>query len=315
MKFLLPVLLLLLIGSACGPASAQVPAAEPLRGHVVLRGKRLPLPPGDWIRLAHGYGRVEGDWPGAYGAIESVLLASVRDNQVQALALLQTNVLPVEAGWGVPAGCETAAFVTATRVSARNIACAYAEVQDLASPGLRRLPVWQAGLEESQRRGLTIPRRLAFAVARVGDRQDVLEARYAFTPGTFGLTGAAQAVAPDSSLAGWTRQMESRLEAALLAPGAAVPALPPPGQAAAATAEAGEIPVWQLSLYKLATNRIMQTAISFGIGLVLTADAYASTSLALWQSVTHSLVYYGNELIWEWPTPPTRMEFVAEVRP
>lgn len=296
------------------PAWAQTPLPLPVRDVHVLRGKRVPLPPGEWTVLAQGFGRVEGDWPGAYGAIEAVLLAQVRDKRVEGLALLQSNVRGVDAGWGVPAACESAVYVTAIRTSARNIACAYAEMLPTDSPALSRLPAWREGMAEAKRRGLSLPEGLAFAVARAGDRQDVVEARYAFAPSAFGLGAASVEIPAESGLAGWTRDLEARLESALLNPGAPVPALPAPSATSAAEAQSGEMPAWKLGLYKLATNRITQTAISFGIGMALTANAYTSTSLALLQSITHSMVYYGNEVIWEWPTPPRKMEFVAERR-
>ena len=309
------------------PASAQPVVTQPgvaqpavtgaiggpsVRDHIVLRGKRFPLPPGEWTRLSQGFGRVRGEWPGAYGAIEAVLLAQITDRRIEALALLQTNALPIEGGWGVPEACASAVFTTGTRTSARNIACAFAETLPAGSPALATLPAWRAGMEEAARRGMTMPATLAFAVARVGDRRDVLEARYAFDPARFGAAGAA--IPADGFQARWTKLMEERLEAALLTPGAPVPALPALTPEAA-TGTSDEMPVWQLSLYKLATNRIMQTAISFGIGMILTADAVTSSSLAAWQSITHSAVYYGNELAWEWPRQPARMEFVAEGKP
>ena len=294
------------------PAPVAPVSAQPVRDHIVLNGKRLPLPPGEWTRLSQGFGRVQGEWPGAYGTIEAVLLAQIKDSRIEGLAVLQTNALPVEGGWGIPEACVSAPFTTGARTSARNIACAFAETLPAASPALATLPAWRAGIEEAARRGLTLPATLAFAVARVGDRRDVLEARYGFDPARFGAVGAA--IPADGFQARWTKLMEGRLEAALLTPGAPVPALPALTPEAA-TETSDEIPVWQLSLYKLATNRIMQTAISFGIGMILTADAATSTTLAAWQSITHSAVYYGNELAWEWPRQPARMEFIAEVRP
>lgn len=294
------------------PAVTGAIEGQSVRDHIVLRGKRLPLPPGEWTRLSQGFGRVQGEWPGAYGTIEAVLLAQITDRRIEALALLQTNALPVEGGWGIPEACASAIFTTGTRTSARNIACAFAETLPVGCPALTSLPAWNAGMAEAARRGLTLPATLAFAVARVGDRRDVLEARYGFDPARFGAVGAA--IPADGFQARWTKLMEGRLEAALLTPGAPVPALPALTPEAA-TGTSDEMPVWQLSLYKLATNRMMQTAISFGIGMILTADAATSTTLAAWQSITHSAVYYGNELAWEWPRQPARMEFVAEVRP
>lgn len=286
-----------------------------MRDSITLLNKPFPLPPGQWIPLASGYGRVEGLSPGAYGAIASVLLVQVRDHTVVALALLQTNVSAVENGWGVPKACSSAAFASTGRMSARNVTCSFADVVLLNSPELQRLPVWQEGIAEARRRGLTIPNVIAVAGARVGDRQDVLDARYAFDPNAFGLTSKLPvAVTAESALAFWTRDMEQRLEAALVNTGLPVKPLPAPSLAIA-DPQTDEMPLWKLSLYKLGTNRVLQTAISFGIGLMITANVATSTSLAVLQSLTHSLVYYGNELIWEWPTSPPEMDFVAENRP
>lgn len=303
-----------LLTLACLPVTAD--AQEAVRDSVVIAGKRVPLPPGEWVRLAEGSGSVEGDQPGAYGAIRAVMLAQLRNGQVDGLALLSTNELPVDGGWGVPEACEAAGYVTAVRISARNLACGFADLLPANAAALTALPAWQAGLAEATKRGLSPPAALAVAGARVADRRDVIEARYAFPPARFGMSGTPSQVAAGSPLAEWTRVTEARLEAAFVTPSPAMPPLPPASPAGpAAAAASGEIPAWQLGLYKLATNRILQTAISFGIGMVLTADAYASSTLALWQSATHSVVYYGNELAWEWPRTAARMDFVAEARP
>ena len=116
------------------PAATGAIGGPSVRDHIVLRGKRFPLPPGEWTRLSQGFGRVRGEWPGAYGAIEAVLLAQITDRRIEALALLQTNALPIEGGWGVPEACASAVFTTGTRTSARNIACAFAETLPAGSP-------------------------------------------------------------------------------------------------------------------------------------------------------------------------------------
>ena len=92
------------------PAPVAPISAQPVRDHIVLNGKRLPLPPGEWTRLSQGFGRVQGAWPGAYGTIEAVLLAEIKDLRIESLVLLQTNALPVEGGWGIPEACASAPF-------------------------------------------------------------------------------------------------------------------------------------------------------------------------------------------------------------
>jgi hypothetical protein len=283
-----------------------------LQDRLQLAGRAVPLPPGEWIVLGRGFGRVEGPSPGPYGALLGVMLAHRQDSRIDAVVLAATNALPVEQGWGPAPECGAAemAFASEIKQQARNLSCAFVPPSGLAPAALGGLPAWQSGAAEAERRGWPLPESLLVAGMRASDRHDVIEVRYGFAPGS--LRGD-----PLAALAPWTEAAERRLAAGMLAlPGPAGPLPWPAPRPDAATVPAEELSVWRISLYKMLTNRVVQSSITYGLGLLITGDLYASAVMTFWQGVTHSLVYLGNELFWEWPSPPPALAFVAaEGRP
>jgi len=305
------------VRAEAGPAVGEV-----AQGAVSLHGRAVPLPPGEWTVVGRGYGRIAGESPGAYGTILGMVLAQAPAGLVEGLVLVATNALPVQEGWGPPAECGNAALLYATdiRVQNRSLSCGHARVMPAPGLALGQAPAWPAARAEMERRGWRLPSEIILAGVRVGDRRDVLDVRYGFkTPGPLAPDGR-DAVADDvrnkllhTLMQAWTDGTRGRVEAALTLSSAEIKPLDPPWNTAPEPGPGSkEMSVWELSLYKLTTNRIMQTGISFGIGMLLTASPYTSGVLALWQSITHAAVYYGNELAWEWPRTPGTMDFVAQ---
>lgn len=300
---------LLLAGLARSAGAAPPPAVGAvLQDRLVLLGRVVPLPPGDWIVLGHGYGRVEGPSPGPYGALLGVMLAHRQGERIDAMVLAAANLLPVEGGWGPPPQCGDGAmaFASAIKIQARNLSCAFVAAEEPAA-ALDRLPAWQAGAAEAARRGWALPARPLVAGMRAGDRHDVVDVRYVFAPGALADGDRLAALAP------WSEAVQRRLEAGLQAP-------PPPGDPlpwpVVLPAVADEPSIWRLSFYKTVTNRVLQSSLTYATGFLVTGDPYTSAALTFWQAATHTAIYFGNELFWEWPTKPPALAFVAaEGRP
>jgi len=80
--------------------------------------------------------------------------------------------------------------------------------------------------------------------------------------------------------------------------------LPSPKPGAAPAEE--NISAARLATYKLITYRIASSALGITAMLVLTGDPYIAVTYAFWQGITHSAVYFANEMAWEWPAPCRR---------
>jgi uncharacterized membrane protein len=283
-----------------------------VRDHLRLLGHEVPLPPGEWVVLGHGFGRVEGPSPGPYGALVGVMAAHRAGERIDAVVLATTNALPVEAGWGPPPQCGAAgmAFASEIKQQARNLSCAFVPPPAAAAAALDRLPGWDTGAAEAARRGWVLPVPELVAGLRVSDRHDVVDVRYLFAP--IAVAGPGDQLA---TLAAWSEGAEQRLAASLqllpAMPGALAwpaPAAPPPDP------EAGELSAWQLALYKMMTLRVIGSTITFGVAYLFTGSLYGSVAMVVVQAVTHSALYFANELYWEQPTIPPALAFVATGR-
>jgi uncharacterized membrane protein len=77
-------------------------------------------------------------------------------------------------------------------------------------------------------------------------------------------------------------------------------------------AAAGEpISAARLGLYKLATYRVPASLASLTIAWALSGNFYTGVSVMLWQGLTHSMVFFANEMAWEWPQSVPSAPFVA----
>jgi len=318
MKTLLLTLIGALLCVAALPRTGQAallpPVGQLVSERIDLFGKRIPLPPGEWRVATANFAHVAGADREPYGAIGSVLLLRTGNDAAPAFALIRTNAVPVRGGWGSPEECTTGKTLFLSVAEPRDLrnACSFivairagriaALVGDPAAA--RLLPPWAL-----------------LAGFRASDRNDVIEARYGFAPRSpasaawFGARDALDAPhrAAIAQLGDWVQQARQASFAALVDPLEQVPAIKPMEFVASAGATAGgeDITSLRLGLYKLATYRGPVTAWNWALASTLAGDIYIGAVIAGWQSITHSAIYFGNEMAWEWPENPSAMTFVA----
>jgi|GEM_PF-2087396 len=302
-------------------ADLPVPGAV-LTREIVLLDKHVPLPPGQWRVAASGFGRVADEDPGPYGAIGGVLLVSPEPSRRDFL-LIHTNALPVRNGWGIAPECASDKALAHSIGETHNLhnGCSFVMATRAGWLAASHLPA--LGDEAAARTSL--PPWALIAGFRVSDRRDVLDIRYGVVPdgypafGWFGandILPARQKMLIDG-LSDWTQRTRAVAMAALRDPIAQVPPMTaPPLRASAEEAGTGEeISASRLALYKLATYRLPSSMLTLGLSWVLTANFLTAAELTLWSGLTHSLVFLGNELAWEWPRPSQPTSFVRLDRP
>lgn len=297
-----------------GQAALLPPVGQLVSERIDLFGTRIPLPPGEWRVATANFAHVTGADREPYGAIGSVLLLRTGDEAAPAFALIRTNAVPVRGGWGSPEECTTGKTLFLSVAEPRDLrnACSFivaaragriaALVGDPAAA--RKLPPWAL-----------------LAGFRASDRNDVIEVRYGFAPRSpasaawFGARDALDAPhrAAIAQLGDWVQQARQASFAALVDPLEQVPAIKPMEFVASVGAPANgeDITSLRLGLYKLATYRGPVTAWNWALASTLAGDIYIGAVVAGWQSITHSALYFGNEMAWEWPENPSAMTFVA----
>ena len=298
---------LLLVQLCCGLAQA---APLPSIGQIVsdrveLFGKQVPLPPGAWAVASIGFGHATGEPPAPYGAIGGVLL--VRPHDSHEFLLIHTNALPVRDGWGQPHECTDGDVLirSVAEPRDRHTGCSYvmaAHVARLSGPDLPAL----AGAKNI---GGLLPSWALVAGLRVSDRADLLDIRYGVEPrepsasGWFVAPGALDGRHRDvvRRLDAWAQRARVSAMAALRDPAEQVPPMPAIAWNGPANPPEEEISALRLGLYKLATYRVPASALTLAIAWPLTGSFALGMQTVVWQGITHSLVYLGNELVWEWP--------------
>jgi uncharacterized membrane protein len=255
-----------------------------------------------------GLGRATGAAPVGYGAILGVLLVRPQGMAADGFVAIHTNLLPVRDGWGQPSDCvaRDALFTSAAEPRDRHMGCGYLRAVAAGDPGLAALPAFAAARAAGFEATAALPPVLLLAGLRVGDRGDMVDIRYGILPPATeaGLldwsSGAnpAQAATIDR-LGRWTNLARSIAERRLLSEAVPVPPLPAPLDGAPEVA--ADLPAWQLGLYKLASYRVASTTTSFILATALSGSAATGAVVAFWQGITHSAVFYGNEMAWEWP--------------
>jgi uncharacterized membrane protein len=315
-------ILLLQLGCAVAFAVSLPQVGQRASGTIDLLGKLVPLPPGEWQVAAAGFGAIADQDPGPYGAIGGVLLLRPGDDHDEFL-LVHTNVLPVQAGWGEPPECVADHVLFQSVGEPRNLhnACAFVVALRRGQLIRSRLPAF-GNAETAARLATSLPPWALVTGFRVSDRRDMLDIRYGvsphkpdaaawFTPGAE-LDHAHRATLQE--LSGWAQTARKTAIAALRDPIEQVPAMP--ALVLTATPGGGEVPQEQISalrlgLYKLATYRVPATLFTLAVSSIAAGDIYIGGIITFWQSLTHSGVYLGNELAWEWPSPTPMMPLVA----
>jgi uncharacterized membrane protein len=295
-------------------ADALPEVGQSIADHVELFGKRILLPPGEWRVASESFGRVVGEDPGPYGTIGSVLLTRAAEDAMPSFVLISTNAAPVVGGWGPPPECANEAVLWQSVAEPRDLhnACTF-----VVAARAGRIAAWSGDPSVYH----LLPPWALVAGFRVSDRKDVVEARYGVVPKSGSQAtwfGTAQTLDQSQKqllerLGDWARQARQASFAALRDPLDQVPPIPPmvlaPDKAGTASAE--DITSLRLGLYKLATYRGPVTAWNWALASVLSGSLYVGATVAAWQSITHSAIYFGNEMAWEMPTTVPAMRFVA----
>ncbi len=295
-------------------ADALPEVGQSVTDHVELFGKRIPLPPGEWRVATVSFGRVVGDDPGPYGTIGNVLLTRPMEDASPSFVLISTNAAPVIGGWGPPPECTNADTLWQSVAEPRDLhnACTF-----VVAARAGRIAAWSGDPAVSH----LLPPWALVAGFRVSDRKDVVEARYGVVPNVGSQAawfGTAQTLDQSQKqllehLGDWDRQTRQASFAALRDPLDQVPTVPTMVLASdkATVASTEDITSLRLGLYKLATYRGPVTAWNWALASALSGSLYVGATVAAWQSITHSAIYFGNEMAWELPRTVPAMSFVA----
>lgn len=200
---------LLALATLALPATAQpIPALVPAIGTMVedvlpVAGKQVPLPQGSWLVAGVAQAGFDGATVGAYGRIANVILFRLAGNAVDAIAEVNTNLLPTMDGWGIAAACErTDLALSVVRYKAGWDGSCYFVTHTLldAAPGGRHGAL-DAAMATARARGLSLPAVWLTAGFRVTNRSDVVDLRFHFSPATRGVADERPARWRDSAWA------------------------------------------------------------------------------------------------------------------
>lgn len=316
---LLPAALLLGVLCQVGHASTLPTIGQSVAGEIMLLGKRIPLPDGAWRVASAGFGRVARETPGPYGAIGGVLLVRP-GGPTREFLLIHTNALPLRDGWGPPSECQTGAPLFSSVGEMRNLhnACSFVVPTRIGWLARAELPA----LGDDAEARASLPPWALIAGFRVSDRRDVLDMRYGIVPpatlGAAGWFGGADKLngpqlALVAELGAWAQRARVPAFAALRDPADQVPAFPSPLQRSGSDIPpvGEEISALRLALYKLATYRLPASTASLLIAWGLSGNFYTGVQTMIWQGLTHSAVFFGNEMLWEQPQTLPAMPFTG----
>jgi uncharacterized membrane protein len=309
--------------SASAGAQELPQAGEPATGTIRVLGKTVSLPPGPWVVAGAGFGGIAGHAPPGFGAIGSVLLVRPAQLEADGFVLIHTNLLPVREGWGQPTACSArdSLFRNGAEPRDGHMSCGYVRAVTDLDPWLLGMPA----VDAARRSGLIerLPRAALVAGMRVGDRRDMIDIGYGFrAPAATGPGGwtretmgfDARRAEIVGQLSAWMELARALAAARLRSEAVDPPPLPQPWTATTAQGAEDDLPAWRLGLYKLLTYRVMSSAESFILAYVVTGNAYTSVVYTFWQGITHSLVFYANEMAWEWPRTLPIADIVAMPR-
>lgn len=313
-----------LLGLLAPPALAQglpQPGAR-VSGLLPMLGKSIPVPAGDWVVAAAGYGAAGANQPGAYGAIGGVLLVRPEPDEDRTFLTVHTNALPVRDGWGIAPACESPDNLYASVSEPRDLhaGCgfvAFAEGTTAFTAGLPAL-----GTAGAARLDLPIAARLppwaVVAGFRVSDRRDVVDMRLGLAPPR---PDPAGWMVPKSELghrqrvivnglADWTQIARHKVAQSMGGPAVQAAALPAPQLTGGSSAVRGEeeTSFIQRGLYKLGTYRILNSFVGYVIATGVVQDATLAGWITFWNIATHSAVFMVNELAWEWPREQAQVD-------
>lgn len=177
-----------------------------MQGPIVIAGKQLVLPDGDWVVAGRGFETVAGLEGVPYGAIESLVLfrlAASPSKEVAAFVIARRNAVAIEQGWGVAPECQRTDLLLATTYddSEGHVFCGFVTHVLSAASNTDDLG-WQAAVRYAQQQGLTLPATWLMAGFRISDFSNMLDVRYHFNPDLQGATPYPAASWADSA---WSR--------------------------------------------------------------------------------------------------------------
>jgi uncharacterized membrane protein len=320
---ILTLLLVAGVGTADLLAPAR-PASEPPShvGAIDLAGRHIPLPGGSWLQAGASNDSAGPVETRPYGAIETVVLFKLVDRAVASFITIRANSLPVEGGWGsaVECGRDDIHFVSVFYLSAHESLCGFVN-HVVTAREAGSSPAWVSALQLARVRGWTLPETWLMAGFRITNRHDTLDLRYHLNPERGGFPQdhgewATSAWSPASvaqetprkavvdGLAGWVMAASGPMQE--IGAGrreAVVPALPPIEylDVPSTTVQGAEQSApWGISAVKMALWAVLTTTLNVAVNFVYTSGAPVDTGvLSVVQFVTHPLVNYANEMIWE----------------
>lgn len=286
----------LLVSTQAGAAAPSVgmPLASAVRDAVLVEGKSVPLPAGEWIPAAMGT-------PAA--GVASLSLVQVRDGRVVGALLVQVSRAGSDAaGWGTAPACRRGdlPFARVRYASDHDGSCAWTAVVE-GTEGAEVDPAWAGALTVVRGRGWALPTRWGAAAIRVSDPMDAVQVRYAVP--------LAPGVGLPPGLTGWTEAAWERVERGKLNQPVAATSLPslddlttsPPPLAPDGMEEDGGLP---RAVWKTLTFRGIVTTLDFTTNVIVIGNAVTAGLLSAWATVTGPWVYLAHELAWDYYGAP-----------
>ncbi|MGE4218056.1 MAG: DUF2061 domain-containing protein, partial [Alphaproteobacteria bacterium] len=159
-------------------------------GVLVFAEKQVPLPAGRWRVLAHTHNPLPAGSGnlGAYGTMQTAILAQEKDGRVSALLEVTTNTLPVRSGWGVPTDCDRQDLpLVVNRYRSGYDAHCMVVGHARAAAGGAVPSAFAKAMGELGGAGSAMPEDWVTVAFRIADRRDIVDLRVSFNPETQGL--------------------------------------------------------------------------------------------------------------------------------
>jgi len=173
------------VRAGAGPGAAT-PTDKIEAGYVATQGMTVPLPPGQWVVVAH--------LPAAdANGVESVFLAQMRREKLSRAVLVQASTQADESATGFQrsAQCARPALLYAKTISNEEFGgqdCWTIDHTESTQPGRDTPPIIGAATGELEARGIKYPPVLLAAFFRLADQQRSLDVVYYLNPETDGIT-------------------------------------------------------------------------------------------------------------------------------
>jgi uncharacterized membrane protein len=179
------------------PSAVPAPAADgrswnleqPYQGWIDVVGRQVPLPGGAWVLVGIGLDPTNLEPIRAYGVIFTLVLFKLNGSAVEAFALIHANAVPTDSGWGLSRDCQRTdlPFAKVYDSGEYSAFCTFVRsIRTPLGPTDVGLAAWQRAGDLASRHGWQLPSTWIEAGFRIGDRHDVLDVRYAFSPETIG---------------------------------------------------------------------------------------------------------------------------------